>query len=148
MKSERVENWWCGFEWCISNTEKLWSSNKFKKWNPFVTHEFPYETVILQKRLSDLYTKCVQFLQQPSQLFSTCYVGEMMIPCQLLTYSKFICSVFQFLGHLAQKISKCMKNTKWTQKSVENWWCGLEWCILNTQNVLSSNKFRKMKSLL
>ena len=31
MKSERVENWWCGFEWCILNTEKLWSSNKFKK---------------------------------------------------------------------------------------------------------------------
>ena len=31
MKSERVENWWCGFEWCISSTEKLWSSNKFQK---------------------------------------------------------------------------------------------------------------------
>ena len=45
MKSERVVNWWCGFEWCILNTENLWSSNKFKKmkslsnkrvsvWNP------------------------------------------------------------------------------------------------------------------
>ena len=21
MKLERVENWWCGFEWCILNTE-------------------------------------------------------------------------------------------------------------------------------
>ena len=21
MKSERVENWWYGFEWCILNTE-------------------------------------------------------------------------------------------------------------------------------
>ena len=31
MKSERVENWWCVFEWCILNTEKIWSSNKFKK---------------------------------------------------------------------------------------------------------------------
>ena len=31
MKSESVENLWCGFEWCILNTEKLWSSNKFKK---------------------------------------------------------------------------------------------------------------------
>ena len=31
MKSERVVNWWCGFDWCILNTEKLWSSNKFKK---------------------------------------------------------------------------------------------------------------------
>ena len=50
MKSERVENWWCGFEWCILNTEKLWSSNKFKKlkslcnrqgsvWNPDTSKE-------------------------------------------------------------------------------------------------------------
>ena len=31
MKSGRVENWWCVFEWCILNTEKIWSSNKFKK---------------------------------------------------------------------------------------------------------------------
>ena len=50
MKSERVENWWCGFEWCILNTEKLWSSNNFKKmkslcnrrvsvWNPDTSKE-------------------------------------------------------------------------------------------------------------
>ena len=30
MKSERVENCWCGFEWCILNTQRVWSSNKFK----------------------------------------------------------------------------------------------------------------------
>ena len=40
---------------------KVRSSNKFKKWNPFVTDEFPYETLILRKRLSVLYTKCIQF---------------------------------------------------------------------------------------
>ena len=34
-----------------------------KKWNPFVTDEFPYETLILRKRLSVLYTKCIQFLK-------------------------------------------------------------------------------------
>ena len=34
----------------------------FKKWNPFVTDEFPYEILILRKRLSVLYTKCIQFL--------------------------------------------------------------------------------------
>ena len=33
-----------------------------KKWNPFLTDEFPYETLILRKRLSVLYTKCIQFL--------------------------------------------------------------------------------------
>ena len=34
----------------------------FEKWNPFVTHELPYEILILWKRLSVLYTKCIQFL--------------------------------------------------------------------------------------
>ena len=33
-----------------------------KKWNPFVTDEFPYEILILRKRLSVLYMKCIQFL--------------------------------------------------------------------------------------
>ena len=30
MISERVENCWCGFEWCILNTQRVWSSNKCK----------------------------------------------------------------------------------------------------------------------
>ena len=30
-----------------------------KKWNPFVTDEFLYETLILRKRLPVLYTKCI-----------------------------------------------------------------------------------------
>ena len=30
-----------------------------------------------------------------------------------------ICSAFQFHGHLAQKISKCMKNSKWSQKGLK-----------------------------
>jgi hypothetical protein len=30
-----------------------------KKWNPIVTDEFPYETLILRKRLSVLYMKCI-----------------------------------------------------------------------------------------
>ena len=28
-----------------------------------------------------------------------------MIPCQVSTFSDFICSAFQFQGHLAQKVS-------------------------------------------
>ena len=43
----------------------------------------------------------------------------MMIPCQLSTFSEFICSAFHFLGHIAQKISKCMKNNKWSQKGLK-----------------------------
>ena len=104
----------------------FWTHKKFgvqvssKNWNPFVTDEFPYETLILRKRLSILYTKGIQFLPQPSQLFSTCYVGEMMIPCQISTFSDFICRAFHFHGHLAKKISKCTKNNKWSQTGLKN----------------------------
>ena len=62
----------------------------YRKWNPFLTDEFPSETLILRKRLSSLHTKCIQFLRYPSLLFCTCYVGEMMIPCQVSTFSEFI----------------------------------------------------------
>ena len=116
MKSERVENWWCVFQWCILNTQKSGVQISSKKWNPFVTDEFPYESLILRKRLSVLYTKCIQFLPTHFQLFSTFYVGEMMIPCQLWTFSEIICSAFHFQGHIAKKISKFMKNNKWSQK--------------------------------
>ena len=33
-----------------------------KKWSAHVTDEFSFETLILRKRLSSLYTKCIQFL--------------------------------------------------------------------------------------
>ena len=32
-------------------------------------------------------------------------MGEIMIPCQVSTFSEFICSAFQFQGHLAQNKS-------------------------------------------
>ena len=41
---------------------KTMEFKQVKKWNPFVTDEFPYETLILRKRLSVLYAKCIQFL--------------------------------------------------------------------------------------
>ena len=46
----------------------VWIQKKYgvqiswKKWNPFVTDGFPYETLIQRKRLSVLYMKCIQFL--------------------------------------------------------------------------------------
>ena len=106
MSSERVGNWWRRFEWCILNAKIGWSSNKFKKhWSARVTDEFSSETLILRKRLSCLYTRCVQFSPWPSLLFCTFYAGEMMIPCQVSTFSEFICRAFQLQGHLAQNKS-------------------------------------------
>ena len=80
-------------------------------------------------------------------LFNTCHVVEMMIPCRVSTFLKFICSAFQFHGHLAQKYEWMPENDRMKSERVENCWCGFEWCILNTQRVWSSNKFKIMKSL-
>ena len=56
------------------NAKKVRSCNKLLKfWIVGVTDEFSSETLILRKRLSSLYTKCVQFLPWPSLLFRTCY---------------------------------------------------------------------------
>ena len=52
----------------VSLNGAFWTQKKYgvqissRKWNPFVTDEFPCETLILRMRLSVLYTKCIQFL--------------------------------------------------------------------------------------
>ena len=42
--------------------KKSWVKICSKNWNPFVIDVFSSETLILRKRLSILYTKCIQFL--------------------------------------------------------------------------------------
>ena len=70
-------------------TQEVRSCNKLLKfWIAGVTDEFSSETLILRKRLSSLHTKCIQFFRWPSLLFCTCYAGEMMIPCQVSTFSR------------------------------------------------------------
>ena len=41
--------------------KKSWIKICLKNWNPIVIDEFSSETLILRKRLSSLYTKCIQF---------------------------------------------------------------------------------------
>ena len=42
--------------------KKSWAEISLEKWNAFVTDEFSFETLVLWKRWSSLYTKCIQFL--------------------------------------------------------------------------------------
>ena len=42
--------------------KKSWVIICLKKWNPFVIDEFSSETLILRRRLSSLYMKCIQFV--------------------------------------------------------------------------------------
>ena len=48
---------------CASEHKKVWSCTKLLKYClAGVTDEFSSETLILRKRLSSFYTKCIQFL--------------------------------------------------------------------------------------
>ena len=62
MKSEKG---WKVMTWLwmvhIECKKKSWVKICLKKWNPFVIDEFSSETLILRRRLSSLYTKCIQF---------------------------------------------------------------------------------------
>ena len=119
IMSKTVESWWCGFEWCMLNAKNGQSCNKLLKfWIAGVT-VFSSETLILQKRLSSLYAKCIQFLAWPSLLFCTCYAVEIMIPCQVSTFSEFICRAFQFQSHLAK--NKSVNAWKTTNYGANGW---------------------------
>ena len=116
MKSKRVENWWCGFEWCILNTQKVWRWNKFKKMkSPFNRWVF-IRTPDTSKEIVHFVHKVHLVFAVTLSTFSTFYVGEMMIPCQLSTFLEFICSAFQFQGHSAKKLVNVLKITNEVRK--------------------------------
>ena len=101
MKSERVEISVCGFECCMLDAKKVLSWNKIRKWNAFETDEFSSKILVLWKRWSSLYMKCIQFQPLKQML---CGSND-DIPCQVSTFCEFCCSAFQFHGHLAQNKS-------------------------------------------
>ena len=73
-------------------------------------------------------------MSSPSLLSCTCYVDEMMIPCQLSTFSEFIWNAFQFQGLIAQIRSKCMKNNKSSQKVLKMYDVALNGAFLTQKN--------------
>ena len=109
-----------------------------KKWSASVTDEFSSENLILRKRLSSLYTKCVQFWPWPSLLFCTCYAGEMMIPCQIPTFSEFILYWFS-ISRSFSSLNKTVNDWK-TANDVRTCWKLMTslWML-----VWSWNKFKK-----
>ena len=82
--------------------KKVWSCNKFKKM------KCPCNRWVLVRN-PDTPKEIVQFVHEVRPVFAatlstlnTCYLGEIMIACQVSSFSEFFCSVFQFQGHLAQ----------------------------------------------
>ena len=115
----RVETWWCGFEWFIFNIQKFWSSIKFK-----IMKSLGNTWVFV--RNPDTSKEIVYFVHGVHPVFAMTLstflhmlCGWDVIPCQVSIVSEFICSAFKFQDLIAEKISKCMKNTKWSQKGLK-----------------------------
>ena len=71
----------------------------------------------------------------------------MMIPCQLSTFLEFIWNAFQFQGLIAQIISNCMKNNKWSQKGLKIDDAALNGAFWAQKNYGVQISSKKMKSL-
>ena len=136
MMSESFENWWRRFEWCVRNAKKSGVVISFKKWSAHVTDEFSSETLIVRKRLSRLYTKCIKFLPWPSLLFYTCYAGEMMIPCQVSTFSQFVLYCFSISRSFISK-NKSVNEWKIANDARKGWKLMMWPWIMHTECIKS-----------
>ena len=119
MKLEKVENCWCGFEWCILNAQKVLSSNKFKKmkclcnrlvfvWNPDTSKEIVHCT-----------WSASGFCHNPLNFLAHAMWVKWWYRANFQSFQSSFCSAFQFQGRLAQKISKWMRNSKWSEKGLK-----------------------------
>ena len=96
MKSERIENDDVALNGAFWTHKKSGVQIRVKKWNPFVTDEFPYEILILWKRLS-------VFVHEVHPVFAVTLSTFLHMLCrwnddimQLSTFSEFIWNAFQF----------------------------------------------------
>ena len=105
MKLERFEILICVFEWCILNAQKVLSWNKFKKWNACKRWVFVRNPRTSKEMVHFVHEVHPVFAVTLSTFAHMLWGGQMMIPCQVSTFSEFICSAFQFQGYLAQNKS-------------------------------------------
>ena len=110
MKPERIEKWWCGFEWCILNTQKVRSSNKFKKMKSLCNRRVSVWNL-------DTLKKIVRFVHEVHPVFAVtlstflhmlCGSNDDIMPTFNLFRVHLQC--FSISGSFSSKqISKCMK---------------------------------------
>ena len=98
MKSERVEISVCGFECWMQ--KKSWVEISLEKWNVFVTDEFSFETLVLWKRWSSLYTKCIHFCRNPLNFCAHVMWVKWWHHAKFQPFPSSGCSPFQCQGHL------------------------------------------------
>ena len=117
MMSESVENWWRRFEWCVRNAKKagvIISLKKMKcqcnRWVLVRNPDTPKEIVQFVHEVRPVLAVTLSTL-----LHMLCGWNDDTMPnCNLLRVH-FKC--FWISGsYSSKKISKCMKNNKWSQK--------------------------------
>ena len=121
MKSERVENCWYGFEWCILNTQRVWSSNKLK-----IMKSLCNRWVFV--RNPDTSNEIVRFVHEVHPVFAVtlstflhmiCGWNDDTLPSFNLLRVHFVL-LFTFTVILLWKqISKCIENSKLCQNVLE-----------------------------
>ena len=105
MKLERLEIPICGYECCILDSKKVLSWNKLRKMKCLCKIWIFVWNACTLKEMVQFVHEVHPVFAVIAQLLHTCYVGQMMIPCQVSTFLSSGCSPFQFQGHLAENKS-------------------------------------------
>ena len=119
MKSERVENWWCGFEWCILNTEKLWNSNKFKKMKSLCNRRVSVWNPDISKEIVRFVHEVIQFFLNPLYFVAHAMWVKWWYHAKFQPFQSSFQMLFNFMVLYLKIINKWMKNNKWSQKGLK-----------------------------
>ena len=120
MKSERIDKWWCGFEWCILNTQKFRSSNMFKKNEiPLYQTSFRMKPWYFERDCPFCTRSASSFCGKPLYFFAHAMWVKLWYHANLEAFQSSFQMLFNFMVLWLKIISKCMKNNKWSQKGLK-----------------------------
>ena len=125
MKSERIEKWWCGFEWCILNTQKVWSSNKFKKMKSLCNRRVWYHCPFCTRSASS-------FCRNPLNFLAHAMWMKWWYHANFQPFQSSFEMLFNFRVLYLKIISKCMKNNRPKIKNYATYWATTAWIRLET----------------
>ena len=120
MKSERVVNWWCGFEWCILNIEKQGSSNKFKRNEiPLSQTSFRMKPWYFERDCPFCTRSASSFCRNPLYIVAHAMWVKWWYHANFQPFQSSFEMLFNFSVLYLKIISKCMKKNKWSQKGLK-----------------------------
>ena len=105
MKSERVEISVCGYECCILDAKKVLSSNKLRKMKCLCNRWVFVWNLVVWKRWSSLYTKCIQFFRNPLNFCAHVMWVKWWYHAKFQPFLSSSVDASHFQGHLAQNKS-------------------------------------------